>query len=230
MAQSAGSRALSEPVFSAETFETLEEFDCVGTLAEYSPGDTLFREGDTCDSVYVVTSGRVKLLINCRDKGTHIVGIAAAEEVLGLSAALLDGYHEVTAVAIGCCRTRVVKKQSVLRLLSGNPSACMRATRVLVDEQSALYRSLRRLGMPTSIKGRVAHLLLDLARRRNATQPPEGRCHLLLTHREIALMIATSRETVTRIMTAFKRENIISVHGAAVKLLKPEALEAISGV
>jgi CRP/FNR family transcriptional regulator len=49
-----------------------------------------------------------------------------------------------------------------------------------------------------------------------------------LTHEEIASMTATTRETVTRVLGQLKRDQLISIRGAALTVLQPQALERLA--
>ena len=51
---------------------------------------------------------------------------------------------------------------------------------------------------------------------------------MALTHEEIAIVAATSRETVTRIFNQFEREKLISIKGVSLAVLQPDALEQMA--
>jgi CRP/FNR family transcriptional regulator len=74
----------------------------------------------------------------------------------------------------------------------------------------------------------VANLLLDWSRDQAPENAPNGRCMMPLTHEEIASMTATTRETVTRVLGQLKRDQLISIRGAALTVLQPQALERLA--
>ena len=224
------SAAQNEQLFSNETFATLEEFDCMGTYVDFAPGEVLFREGQSCGCVYVISSGQVKLWADRRGGRRQIVAISGRGELLGLSAALTEGIYEVTAEATGYCRVRAIRKESVLKLLEANPAACMRAMQAVIRDQSSLWLNLRRLGFPISARGRVASLLLDWVRQQTPEGSAQTRCVIPLTHREIASMSATTRESVSRIITRLRHDKVIAVRGVALTVLNQQALEEFCGL
>ena len=65
---------------------------------------------------------------------------------------------------------------------------------------------------------------------KNGEQTPRGiRLSVLLTHEEVAQMIGTTRETVTRIFSDFKKRQIIEVKGSNIFVLAKPKLEAMIG-
>ncbi|HUB18694.1 MAG TPA: Crp/Fnr family transcriptional regulator [Acidobacteriaceae bacterium] len=205
----------------------LEKFDSIGTQVRFSSGAVIFREGDNCGSVHVLCSGRVKLSATSREGRTLILKIARAGEVLGLSAALAAQPFEVTAETVEPCMVKTIRRQALLDFLDRNPDASMRAARCVAQEYKAAFSEVRRLALPATASGRVANLLLDWSREQ-ATDPARGRCVMPLTHEEIASMTATTRETVTRVLGQLKRDQLISIRGASLTVLQPQALERLA--
>jgi CRP/FNR family transcriptional regulator, cyclic AMP receptor protein len=220
--------AQSHPPFCNLQTPGIESFDCAGTEVQLGSGVVIFRESDPCSSVHVLCSGRVKLSATNREGRTMILKIARAGEMLGLSAALANQPYEVTAETVEPCRLKTIRRQALLDHLDRTPGASLRAARAVAHEYKAVFSEARRLGLPTTASGRVANLLLDWSREQSPKQTDCGRCILPLTHEEIASMTATTRETVTRILGQLKRQQLISLRGAALTVLQPQALERLA--
>jgi len=189
---------------------SLSKFDPIGTIVQFGSGGVIFREGDNCGSVHVLCSGRVKLSATSREGRTLILKIARAGEVLGLSAALANQPYEVTAESVEPCRLKTIRRQALLDFLDRNPDASMRAARAVALEYKAAFSEVRRLALPATASGRVAGLLLEWSRE------------------QIASMTATTRETVTRVLGQLRRDQLIQIHGAALTVLQPQALERLA--
>jgi CRP/FNR family cyclic AMP-dependent transcriptional regulator len=205
----------------------LEKFDCLGTPVQFSSGAVIFREGDNCGSVHVLCSGRVKLSATSREGRTLILKIARGGEVLGLSAALANQPYEVTAETMEPCRVKTIRRQGIMDFFDRNPDAALRAARTVALEYKAAFFEVRRLALPATASGRVANLLLDWSRETPETAT-RGRCMMPLTHEEIASMTATTRETVTRVLGQMRRDQVISIRGAALTVLQPQELERLA--
>ena len=207
--------------------EALERFHDLGSELTYSRGDALFVEGQKPQYVYIVRSGRVKLSVTSREGKTMIVRIAESGDVLGLSAAMNSGEHEVTAEAFEFCQITAVRAHDFVDFLQKYPEAAMEATRCVLNEYQMMFKDVCRLGLPTTVAGRLANLLLDW-REKRVQSGRDARMALTLTQEEIAGMTGTSRETVSRLLQQFQREKLISIKGAFLTVLQPRALEQLA--
>ena len=192
---------------------------------EYPRGSTIFREGDRSNAVFVVCSGKVKLSATSREGRTMILRIADTGDVLGMSAALAKGEYEVTASAIEPCRTRVLHLTNLTSMLQKYGDASLAAANVLAEDYRAAFDEARLIALPASPAGRVARLILDWAD--DARDSSAAFITMSLTHEEVALMTATTRETVTRTLSRFRSEKIISMSGVVMTVLQPRALERL---
>jgi CRP/FNR family transcriptional regulator, cyclic AMP receptor protein len=104
----------------------------------------------------------------------------------------------------------------------------MEATRCVLREYQSAFNDVCRLALPTTVAGRLANLLLEWRKTRFKPGQSQSRFTMALTHEEIAGMTATSRETVTRVFNQFEREKLISIKGASMAVLQPEALELMA--
>ena len=96
----------------------------------------------------------------------------------------------------------------------------MQMAEILTAIYQSILHQVRCLGLSTSTAEKLARFLLDL--------PPEGTestPQVPLTHREIAGMIGSSRETVTRMFARFKREHLVEIGSAGLRITNRAALE-----
>lgn len=192
---------------------------------EYPRGSVMFREGDSADSVYVLCSGRFKVSTTSQEGRTMILRIAGPGSVLGMSAALSKTRHETTAEALEPSRVRVMRTRALEMLLREHPETALGAAKTLAAEYQAAFKEARRIALPETPAGRVACLLLDWmedGERNSAT------ITMPLTHDEVASMTATTRETVTRTLSRFRKEGIIRSKGVLLTILQPNALQQLS--
>jgi CRP/FNR family transcriptional regulator len=195
---------------------------------EYPRGSNLFMEGDRPQQVFIVISGCVKLSVASPEGKTMIVRIARPGSVLGLSATLASAPYEVTAETIENSRVQAVPVREFLRHLQSDPQAATAATRLMLKEYQAVFNDVRRLALPSTVAGRLASLLLEWLRDHVQSGRTERRFIVSLTQEEIAAMAGTSRETVSRVLQQFQRDKLISIKGASVSVLRPEALEQLA--
>ncbi len=206
-----------------------EQLERIGPPVDVSQGEAIFRAGDACGSVYILCSGRAKLSVTSREGRILILRIARFGEVLGLSAALTgQPYYEVTAETVTPCRLRKIRRQLLLDFLARSADASMRAAITIAQEYKTALCEARRLALPVTASGRVAVLLLELSREQKAKNGSQAPFPMPFTHGEIGSMTATCRETVTRILGKFQRDQVISIREGSLSVLQPEALEQIA--
>lgn len=214
--------------FSALTGDAQKRFNAICTEKTFTRSDSLFIEGQVSHFVYIVCSGRVKLSVTSRDGKTMILRIAESGDALGLSAAMNASEHEVTAQAVDYCRVKAIRAHDFVDFLSKYPAAAMEATQCLLQDHRHMFKDVCRLGLPTTVAGRLANLLLDWRERRAHSCQGEPRLTMTLTQEEIAGMTGTSRETVSRILNQFQKEKLIAIKGAFLTVLQPKALEQLA--
>jgi CRP/FNR family cyclic AMP-dependent transcriptional regulator len=205
----------------------LLEFDSVGIHSEVATGAKIFDEETPVSSVYVVCLGRVKLSSTSQQGKTLILKIAVPGDVLGLSAAVSGSRYEVTAEAIEPTRLKSMPRNEFLAFLQKHGQASMHATQALSEEYRTAFFDARRLALSTSSASRLASLLLEWGRAA-ARGKSEMRFTMALTHEDLASLIGTSRETVTRMLGRFKRDKLIEMRGATILILAPEKLAFLS--
>jgi CRP/FNR family cyclic AMP-dependent transcriptional regulator len=207
---------------------SLEELERIKYASAYPQGAILFVEGQTPRGVYIVCSGRVKLSTTSRDGKTLILRIAAAGEVLGLHATVSGKAYELTAETLQPCQLDFVRREDFLRFLENHGDACLHAAQHLSQNCQSAYELIRSLGLSHSVSEKLARLLLEWAS--DGEQTKEGiRIKVSLTHEEIAQLIGTSRETVTRALGEFREKQLAQLRGSTLTIRNRAGLERLIG-
>ena len=209
----------------AATLDVLAAITC----ADLHPrGARLFVEGQSPQGIYMLCVGRVKLS-TCGSEGkTLTTHIAESGEVLGISATVTGKPYEVTAEALDPCQTNFVRRGDFLRFLREHSEACLRVAEHLSIQYHTACEQIRSLSLSHSAAEKLAKLLLDWCAKGQETD--QGiRLNLALTHEEIAEMIGTSRETVTRLLGDFKGKKIAHLKGPTLLVRDKAALKAMVG-
>jgi CRP/FNR family transcriptional regulator len=198
--------------------EPVDALDAIKFTAAYPKGALLFVEGEQPRGVYIVCGGRVKLTTTSTDGRTLIVKLDNHGEILGASAALLGKPYEVTAEVLEPSQVSFIRRDDFLRFLNAYSEACMHTAEQLSEKYESAQREIRSLGLAHTTSEKLAKLLLGWSD--TGEETPQGkRMQVLLTHEEIAQMIGTTRETVTRLLSDFKRKKLISVKGSSFFVL-----------
>jgi CRP/FNR family transcriptional regulator len=207
--------------------ETLTHFNALGAPAHVPSGSRLFAEDERGNTVYVVCSGQVKLSCTSKEGKTLILKIAMPGDLLGLSAVITGSPYEVTAETIEPTQIKSIPRNDFLDFLQKHGEVSLNSAKLLSNEYKDAFVDARRLALSTSASGRLASVMLEWGRAASCGKP-EMKFNMRLTHEELADMIGSSRETVTRALTRFKKDKLIEIHGVSVLILSPEKLEMLT--
>jgi CRP/FNR family cyclic AMP-dependent transcriptional regulator len=219
----------AERIFCDLPNSALQAFENIKYATAYPKGAVLFVEGQSPRGIFVLCKGRVKMSICSTDGKTLILKIAEPGEVLGLSATVSGKPYELTAETIDPCQVNFVKREDFLRFLKEHGDACFRVAEQLSEKYNNACHEVRSLGLSHSAAEKLAKLLLEWSGRNGETAKLEPRLKLALTHEEIAQMIGTSRETVTRLFAELKKRQIIQSKGSTLFIRNKAALKMMAG-
>jgi CRP/FNR family transcriptional regulator, cyclic AMP receptor protein len=210
--------------------ETVRAFDAITSSHLYPKGAALFVEGQPPRGVYVLCQGRLKLSICSSDGKTMILGIVEPGEIVGLNATVSNTRYGVTAEALEPSQANFVKREDLLNFLANHKDATLNVTKHLSRHYQNAYVQLRSLGLSQSVREKLAKLLLDWSAAGGEMTINGLRFKRILTHEEIAGMIGTTRETVSRTFGDLAGRKIINVNGATLTIRNRVALQALAGV
>jgi CRP/FNR family transcriptional regulator, cyclic AMP receptor protein len=204
----------------------LAGLDAISSSATYPKGAILFVEGQYPAGVFVICHGRVKLSVTSAGGKSLILRIANPGEVIGLPGTISGKPYEARAEALEPMQANFIPRNPFLEFLCANGEVALRVAETLSDIYYATYREVRCLGLSGSVEEKLASFLLDFASR-HASGDEQSRVVMTLTHEEIAEIIGSSRETVTRLFTDFKRKGLVQVHGATLVLTDKAGLQQL---
>jgi len=209
--------------------DVLRSFSAASHLNTYPGGALLFVEGQMPRGALVLCSGKVKLSTTSREGKVLILKVAEPGEVLGLSAVISGTPYELTAETAGPCQVNFVEREALIRLMERSGELGLRAAQALSREFQLAYRDIHDLVLARSSAGKLAKLLLSWTPSPAKTNTPsEIRIRSSLTHEEMAQMIGSSRETVTRLLSELKKKELIRLEGSTLVIRNRTALEALA--
>ncbi len=200
----------------------------VKSTAVYPKGAMLFIEGQLPRGVFVLCSGKVKLSTTSREGKTIITKLSEPGDVLGLNAVISGVPYEVTAEMMEPGQANFVPRDSLQLMLKEFPEVAMRVSQQLSRNYYTAYEEIRTLGLAASPSEKFAKLLLTWSTK--STQGDgSSQLKLTLTHEEIAEIIGTTRETVSRLFSEFKKKQLMQAKWATLVIRSRFALEKMVG-
>jgi CRP/FNR family transcriptional regulator len=210
--------------FNNLSHDALTDLMSIEHPSSYRPNMILFSEGDQASGLYVVLEGEVKLSINSSDGRSLSLRIAGKGEILGLVSALTGSPFEKTAATLYPAKVAFISRRDFLAFLARHSECYKTVTEELGRQMGLACTQLRRVGLATSAPAKLACLLIDWSQKGQITDSGT-KFRLSLTHEQIGEFIGTSRETVTRTLSAFKSRHLVAFNGTLLTIPSRDALE-----
>lgn len=213
------------PFFLGLTEEELERIDQRMRTRTYAPDDAIYRAGERADALYVVAEGRVKLSQSTADGSETVTDLLVPGELFGAMGSLGEPYHLQSAAAlVGTCVLRI-GQDDFRQVLVDHPRVGLR---VLDDVSARLARTQTDIGgqATQSVSQRVATALLRLADKLGEDRGRQGiMLEVPLSRADLAGLARSTPESVSRVMSRWKKEGLIDSGRRWTALLDRERLE-----
>jgi CRP/FNR family transcriptional regulator len=193
--------------------DELEQLDAIKYYRSYEAGQTIIWSGDKMNFVGSVVSGIATLTQTMEDGRTQMVGLLLPSDFVGRPGRDGAAYNVVAATDLVMCCFR---KKPFEELMERTPHIAHRLLEMTLDELDAAREWMRVRGRKTA-REKIASLLAIIARR-DATLTPGGATNrmvfdLPLTREAMADYLGLTLETVSRQISALKKDGIIELEG-----------------
>ena len=212
-------------LFSRLDDETLSR--CIESLRSrrYRRNETIFHQGDPGDSLYVIESGAVKIVLpDPEGEEGAIIATLSAGDFFG-ELALLDGEdHSATVIALEATEALVLRRDAFDRLVDEDPNLRRALFAGLAGELRRLTYHVGELHF-LNLPGRLARRIVRMAREADADAHGEIRLSWPFSQSELAGMIGGTRQTVNRLLSDFTAEGLIRIEKETLVVPDLERLE-----
>jgi len=203
----------SVPLFASFPDDQLRMLVTVVTRRSAPRGSVIMAAGDPIDSLYIIISGRLKVMMGDADGKEVILSLIGPGEFFGEMGLIDDSPRSASVVSIEPCELLSITKRDFKNCLAENFEMAMAVMRGLVRRLREADRKIGSLAL-LDVYGRVARLLLDMSENVNGQKVVTKR----LPKQDIAKMIGASREMVSRVMKDLQMGGYIEVRGSSIVL------------
>jgi CRP/FNR family transcriptional regulator, cyclic AMP receptor protein len=223
--------ALAARITDHELFDGLNdaataEFDDRFSLICFRRGELIYSPFDAADAMYVVADGRVRLYRSASDGRQLTLSMVDAGGIFGRSTVLELSTHDGYAEAMTDSALRVVRLPDLERAVAAHPQIAVNLLRALSDRLRETEDNLESLAF-RGVSARLAAKLLHLMDRYGRVTPNGIRIDERFTHVQLAEMIGTSRETLTKVINELRESGVIDIRERQVWVIDPEGLERL---
>jgi CRP/FNR family transcriptional regulator len=213
-------------LFSAGAKEDLISLGKKISLNSYKKGERIFQEGDKADKMYVIASGRVKVVKEFQSGKNAIMGIFGEGDTVAESAVIDKLPYPASAIALDDASVIAIPAALFIDFLKKNPDLLIRMIIGLGRRLREFVGNMGSLAVQ-SVEKRLARFLTKLSGEIGVEHEDGLELILPLTRQDLAEIIGTSFEVVERSLKKMREKGIIEAAGKRIVILKPKALEAI---
>jgi len=192
-------------------------------------GGFFFLEGDSPAEIYVLVTGKVRLVRSGPLGREVIVGFVEPGEPFGYVAAWAGTSHPVSAQAAQESRALVWGVLTIARFMAQHPRMAIRGLRLMAERVEGSWDRLQELATGR-IEWRIARALLRLAHLTGRATEPGSAVALEVREQDLAELVGSTAYTVSRILAAWKRAGLVDARREHILIREPLKLRGIAQV
>jgi CRP/FNR family cyclic AMP-dependent transcriptional regulator len=201
------------PLFAVLPESQLNLLTSMVTRKTFSRGTTIITAGGPTDSLYIIISGRLKVMMSDDEGREVILAILGSNEFFGEMSLVDDSPRSASVVAIEVCELLSLAKRDFNKCLEDNFEMAMTVMRGLVKRLREADQKIGSLAL-MDVYGRVARLLMEMSEEVNGERIVVKK----LAKQDIAKMIGASRDMVSRVMKDLQSGGYIEVRPEGIVL------------
>lgn len=217
------------PLFARLDDARLDVLAAAATTRRLAAREELCHKGDDAAQVYVVASGRLKVVAASSEGDEVVLNLLDAGEVIGELPMLLGGPRTATVVALEPSEMVVLERREFLRFLREHPEAGSELLTVLAERVVRLSECIEDIAF-LGVAGRIAKKLLALAESFGEQGPDGVHVTLRLSQGELAQYVGTTRETVNKQIRAWSEQGVLHMEAGSITLHRTDELSRLAGL
>jgi CRP/FNR family transcriptional regulator len=217
---------LKTALFRSLSHEQITRLGCIFRLGRYRRNQILYFEGGVAHHLFALHAGLLKVVKSLEGGKDRIVAVLLPGELFGLEA-LTENTYPLTAITLRDSEICAASREEFVAMLQSNPDTALGMVRFLVSELARLRAQVTDMSFKDA-RMKVATFLLSLL----CPHGPEDNANLSLTlplsRQEISEVLELSPETVSRTLSAFRREQLVVARGRHLVIQDRARLQAVA--
>lgn len=213
-----------QELFSHLNNSEIEELSRIVVERKYKKNSVIFFEGDPGEAVFLVKSGRLKVTKHSEEGGEQILHLLEEGDIFGEVVLFDGGPYPATAQTVTDCQIGMIRNSDMDTFLRKNPEVALKMLKVMSHRLRQAQIKVRNLALQDTLR-RTVGMLVQLAQEHGKRTEQGIEIELPLNRQELANMIGTSRETITRILSRLNKDKVISLEKGKIIVENMEQLE-----
>jgi CRP/FNR family cyclic AMP-dependent transcriptional regulator len=205
----------------------LDAFKEAVVINHHKKRELVFMEGDDCSGLYIIRTGRVKVVRSSSTGKEQIINIMNPGDLLGFEVFYNGRIYKNTAVAMEDCELCYIERHAFFKILENEPGIARKLILSLGRELNGAYERIGYLGL-LNAREKLAHLLYTLAAQYGVKEDGGAvKLNLTLSRLEIAELLGITQETSIRLLKNFKEEGVIEIKRKEIIIKSLARLKAL---
>jgi CRP/FNR family transcriptional regulator, cyclic AMP receptor protein len=208
------------PLFSGLKDCELEEINKLALSKKCSKDTIILLEDEEGDTLFILIKGKVKVTTFSESGKELIFSILGEGDFFG-DMSLLDGKpRSATIISLEESELRMIRRSDFNNLIEKHPRIALKLLEELTSRLRRADERIESLAL-LDVTGRIAGVLLQLADYQGNKNQKNIQIKARPTHQELANMVGTTRETVTRVLKQLENKNYITIDGKDIIIPEP---------
>jgi CRP-like cAMP-binding protein len=217
--------AKGHPIFKDLTPDELNSLNFDKGCSAYKRGNIIYHEGNRINGYYCVNSGIIKMYKTGIDGKEQIIRFAKKGDIIGYRSVLSRELACTTAKVIEDAVLCFIPSDSLFELVKNNPAFAMTLMQLTCKELGEANNYITDIAQKT-VRERLAEVLLLLKDQFDLDDDHVLR--ISLTREELANLVGTATESVIRLLSEFKSDDLIELQGRKIKILNLPGLQKVA--
>ena len=211
-------------IFSELEGEFLEKIYQISRVRKYKKGRIIFMEGEPGEAFFYIKSGLVKISKLSRDGREHILHVLNEGHVFAEVTLFSNTEYPATAEVLEDAEIGIIKNEDLEKVIKENPDLSLQLIKYLNKRLVEAHMKIRNLAFYDTYE-RTAQALVKLAEDYGKKSSKGVNLDINISRQELANIVGTTRETVIRALTAFKKEHLIGIEKNTITIIDLESLK-----
>jgi CRP/FNR family transcriptional regulator len=211
------------PLFNGLPDDQLNAIREIAVEKQFNKGQTIFSEGDQTKGFFVVVEGRVKIYKVSSEGKEQILHIFETGQSFGEVTVFTGRQLPANAQALAKTRLLFFPRRAFIDLISANPSLALNLLAIMSKKLRQFAAQIENLSLK-EIPARLASYLIYLSEE----QDTENAVTLNVSKGQLASLLGTIPETLSRIFAKLSGQNLIRVEGPKITLLDRQGIENLA--
>ena len=215
----------THPLFRHLTDTELQNVSLNKITESYKRGSIIYQEGNRMKGFYCVQQGIIKIFKTGFDGKEQIIRFARPGDIIGYRSVISNEPACTTTQALEACTLCHIPADILMELVKTNGNFAIELMKLTCKELGEANSYITDIAQKT-VKERLAEILILLDVEFGVS--PEGNLNISLTREELSNIVGTATESIIRLLSEFKNDQLIVLNGSKIKILDNPGLKYIA--